>query len=165
MASPAPTWAGASRIRHHCTVHVSEAMSAEGCMTRSRGCMCTRFAKESAYVCETAYASFGVPSHHPVRSPGPKILEKEALETALPKPSAPCLSAPPSRYLSTSTIRGRLAFSIESVLGVRLEGHWRKSYTSSVMIRASYCLARRTSCSLLRRLIVLELGFEKAGTA
>lgn len=118
-----------------------------------------------AYVCETPYAILGVPSHHPVRKPGPKILENDPFETALPKPSAPCLSAPPSRYLSMSTIRGKPAFSMDSVLGLRLDGHCRKSYTSSVMIRASYSRAKRINSSLRFRLIVLELGLEKPGTA
>jgi hypothetical protein len=119
----------------------------------------------ASYVCETPCASFVVPSHQPVRSPGPHILEKLPFETALPKPSAPILSVPPSRYLSMSTMRGKAAFSKDIVWDVRLDGHWRKSYTSSVMIRASYSLAKLTNSWRLFRLIVLKLGFENVGTA
>jgi len=64
-------------------------------------------AENWTYVWLAPYASFFVPSTHPQRTPGPAILENEPLEQALPKPSAPSRSAPPSMSRSTSTRRGR----------------------------------------------------------
>lgn len=85
------------------------------------------------YLCANPRAKSSVPSTHPVLKPGPAILLKLPLLTAFPNPSVPSLlSAPPSKYLSTSTIRGTIAvvcvntfFIVAELVGEA--DHWRKS--------------------------------------
>lgn len=66
-----------------------------------------------------------------------------------------------------STILGRWACltAATSVSEVTFDGHWRKSYTSSVIMSASYSLATCSSSSRRLKLIVFDDGLENVGTA
>lgn len=118
--------------------------------------------------CESPYVNLRVDSAQPVRTPGPAILLKLPFETAFPKLSGPGMG---SNILSISLNRGRRACvndeeSVgEVVVGVDGElSHCRTSYTSSVIIRASYLRANLTSFIRWDKDMVFPEGLENVGT-
>lgn len=105
--------------------------------------------------------NLGVDSAHPVLTPGPAIFENDPLDMAFPKLSS---AGRGSIVRSRSTSLGTIAFVNDEAEVSGDVGNWRKSYTSSVMIKASYFRASLTSFSRVERAMVLPDGFEKVGT-
>lgn len=98
---------------------------------------------------------------HPVRRPGPASLEKDPLERVWPKEETDGMG---ESVLSMSINRGRAGdWQLEGVERDAV-GQRRKSYTSSLMRRALWVRARRTSDSRVLSDMLWPQGLEKVGT-